>query len=242
MLIALISAKGSPGVTTAALVLAGMTERSLMVEFDPSGGSVETWVDSPSEPGLLRVANALRRSMDADAVRLGARSAPSGLAVVHAPASGPMTESSIAAIGERLPIAMAGAGETVLLDCGRWSRTQATSTRLLGVDAISIVCTPTVPGLSAAIQLIDSVEAATTIRPSILLVGDRPYSAAEVEAAANTTVFGVLPWDSRSVNSLLAGGVTKSWMRSPLARAGAAAISAIRATVEPGAANRGAVA
>jgi MinD-like ATPase involved in chromosome partitioning or flagellar assembly len=242
VLIALISPKGAPGVTTAALVLAAMTERSLMVEFDPSGGSIETWVESPSEPGLLRVANALRRSMDADAVRIGARSAPTGLAVVHAPASGPMTESSIAAIGERLPIAMDGASETVILDCGRWSRTQATSARLVGVDAIVIVCTPTVPGLSAAIPLIESVEAATTIRPLILLVGDRPYSAAEVEAAASTTVVGVLPWDSRSVNALLAGGVTKSWMRSPLARAGAAAMSRLRATAETGDASRGAVA
>ena len=242
MLIALVSAKGAPGVTTGALVLAAATDNSLMLEFDPSGGSIESWTDSPSEPGLLRVANALRRAMEPDAVRVGARSSPPGLAVVHSPASGMMTESSIAAIGERLPIAMDGAPETVILDCGRWSRTQTTSRRLVGVDAITIVCTPTVPGLSVAIPLIESLEAVTTLRPSLLLVGDRPYSAAEVAAAANTTVIGALPWDSRAVNALLASGVTKSWIRSPLARAGAGAMSALRAMVEAGDANRGAVA
>ena len=43
MLLGLVSAKASPGVTTAALALTAVAEDGLLVELDPSGGSIECW-------------------------------------------------------------------------------------------------------------------------------------------------------------------------------------------------------
>lgn len=218
-MIALVSAKGSPGVTTAALALAASGgDDTLMVEIDPSGGSIECWTGTPSEPGLLRVASGLRRSLDAEVVVTGARLVPPGVSVVHAPTSGRLAESTIAAIGERLTIAMAESDRMVILDAGRWCRTQSTARRIAGCDVVAIVCQPTLSGVESARALIEPMQAVTGQAPVILLIGDRPYSAAEVSAAIGLTVIGVLPWDPGSVNTLLTSGVGRGWSRSRLAR------------------------
>jgi hypothetical protein len=58
MLIGLVSAKGSPGVSIAALALtAAAGDAGLLMELDPSGGSLECWTGIPGEPGLVRVAS-----------------------------------------------------------------------------------------------------------------------------------------------------------------------------------------
>jgi MinD-like ATPase involved in chromosome partitioning or flagellar assembly len=117
MLIGLVSAKGSPGVTTAALVLAACAgPDGLMIEMDPSGGSLESWTGVSGEPGLVRVASGLRRSLDPTAVEHGVISVPAGVASVLAPVSGQLAESTIAAIGERLTTAIAESQRTVVLD------------------------------------------------------------------------------------------------------------------------------
>lgn len=219
MLIALVSAKGSPGVTTAALSLAASTgDATLMVEIDPSGGSIECWTGTTSEPGLLRVASGLRRSLEADVVIGAIRTVPSGVSVVHAPTSGILAESTIAAIGERMTIAMAESNRVVILDAGRWCRSQSTARRVIGCDAVAIVCQPTLSGVESARALIEPIQAVTGQAPVLLLIGERPYSAAEVSAATGVMVIGVLPWDPGSVNTLLTSGTSRGWSRSRLAR------------------------
>lgn len=227
MLTALISAKGSPGATTAALALAAVSNRGLMVECDPSGGSIECWTGVSAEPGLMRVASALRRSCEPDSVRIGARPSPPGVAVVHAPTSGTMTESALMSIGEQIPAALNGAPEMVFVDAGRWSRSQPTAGRIAGCDVVLIVCVPTVAGIAAVTSLIEAV-AATTARPGLLLVGDRPYSPDEISAVTRTPVVGVLPWDSRAVNGLITDGVTKTWLRSSLARSASTIVTRLQ--------------
>jgi Flp pilus assembly CpaE family ATPase len=224
MLIGFVSAKGSPGVTTAALAFAATTSRNvgsaqpLLVELDPSGGVIECWTGVAHEPGLSRVASGLRRSLEVEVVEAGIRPIPAGVAVVHAPTSGTLAESTIAAIGERLTIAMAESDRLVIIDAGRWCRSQSTARRIVGCDVIVIVCQPTVAGVEAARALFDPIHAITNLSPVLLLVGERPYSAGEVAEATGVTVIGTLPWDPHAVNTLLASGAVKSWSRSSLAR------------------------
>jgi hypothetical protein len=73
--------------------------------------------------------------------------------------------------------------------------------------------------VEAARALVDPIEAVTGLQPVLLLVGDRPYSAAEVAAATGLDVLGWLPFDPRSLNILLASGVFRGWTKSPLGRA-----------------------
>ena len=65
MLIALVSAKGSPGVTTTgvALVAAASIGDALLVEADPAGGDLECWCGPLGEPGLLAVATEKRHPL-----------------------------------------------------------------------------------------------------------------------------------------------------------------------------------
>jgi cellulose biosynthesis protein BcsQ len=230
MLIGLVSAKGAPGVTTAALALAATaSDDGLLIELDPSGGSIECWTAATAEPGLLRVASALRRATDTAVVAVGEGTNPPGVASVLAPSHGTLAESTIAAMGRSLATALATTDRTVVLDAGRWSRSQPTADRIRGCDHILIVTYPTVAGVEAARALAPSIEDATRTTPRLLLIGEHPYGATEVAEATGIAVAGVLPWDSRSVAALMANGPTRGWHRTPLARAARAALATVTA-------------
>lgn len=230
MLLALVSAKGSPGVSTAALALTAVAgDRGLLVELDPSGGSVECWTGATGEPGLIRVANGLRRSIDPEALLAHAVSAPTGVRSVLAPTAGALAESTIAMTGDRLVPALAELDAMVVVDGGRWSRSQSTARRVVGCDVTCVVCAPTVEGVEAARWLIDPLRSTAAGPVVVVLVGDRPYSPPEVAAVVGVPVLGVLAWDSRALNTLLTTGAGRGWSRSPLARSARSMLDAAAA-------------
>ena len=74
-LVALASAKGSPGVTTAATVLAALWPRSvLLAECDPAGSDLVVRMTAPgggaltAERGLVSLAAAGRKGLDDDVI------------------------------------------------------------------------------------------------------------------------------------------------------------------------------
>lgn len=228
MLLGLVSAKGSPGVSTAALALTAVAgDSGLFVELDPSGGSVECWTGATGEPGLIRVANGLRRAIDPKSLLAHAVAAPTGVRSVLAPTAGGLAESTIAMTGDRLVPALAELEAMVVVDGGRWSRSQPTARRVAGCDVIGVVCAPTVEGVEAARWLIDPLRS-TVVGPVVLvLVGDRPYSPPEVAAVVGVPVLGVLAWDARGVNALLTTGAGRGWSRSALARSARSMLDAV---------------
>ena len=155
MLLGLVSAKGSPGVTTAALALtAGAGDSGLMVELDPSGGSVECWTGATAEPGLIRVANGLRRAVEPEMLLTHAVTTPPGVRSVLAPTAGGLAESTIAMTGDRLVPVLAELDATVVVDGGRWSRSQSTARRIAGCDVIAAPTAPTTSAVVSGIILI----------------------------------------------------------------------------------------
>ena len=107
MLIGLVSAKGSPGVTTAALALAAVAGRRRADDRDGSVGRQHRVLDrrvrrTRTGPGGERVAPIVRQLKWSrtpprlDARRVSRRCSPRRAA--------PLAESTIAAIGERLSI------------------------------------------------------------------------------------------------------------------------------------------
>src|SRR5262249_53388734 len=85
MLVAVLSLKGSPGVTTFSIALAARwpaTARALLVEADPSGGDIATRFSLASAPGLVSFAAAARRSTDPGLIWQHAQALPGGLLVV----------------------------------------------------------------------------------------------------------------------------------------------------------------
>lgn len=233
MLVGLVSAKGSPGVTTAALTFTATAGGGgLLVELDPSGGSVECWTGAAGEPGLIRVASGLRRSVDPEMLLAHAVEAPAGVRSVLAPTAGGLAESTIAATGDRLVPALAGLDRTVVVDAGRWSRSQATARRLVGCDVVGVVCTPTVEGIEAARWLIEPLSSSVTDRVVVVLVGDRPYPPGEVAAVVGVPVVGALAWDPRGLSALVTAGARRGWARSALARSARTTLDALTQLTE----------
>ena len=121
MLLGLVSAKGAPGVTTAALALtAAAGEGGLVVELDPSGGSVECWTGVTGEPGLIGLASGLRRVARPETVLAHAVDSPPGMRSIPAPTAGGLAEAAIAMIGDRLVPDLADLDALAVADCGRW--------------------------------------------------------------------------------------------------------------------------
>ena len=227
--IGLVSAKGSPGATTAALAFTATAgQRGLFVELDPSGGSVECWTGMTGEPGLVQAANALRRSAEPEAVTGPVIEAPPGVWSVLAPSSGTMAESTITSAGDRLVTACSQLDREVVVDGGRWARSQPTAHRMAGCDVIAVVCAPTVAGVEAARGLAEPLTSTTESPVVLLLVGDRPYTPAEVATAVAVPVAGALPWDRRAVGVLLSAGAGRAWSRTPLARSAQSILDTLR--------------
>lgn len=228
MIVGLVSAKGAPGVTTAALALTAASGDGLLVELDPSGGSLECWLGGTGEPGLIRVASGLRRAADPEALAALAVMAPPGVWSVTAPTAGGLAESTIAATGERLVDGLRRRDRIVVVDGGRWSRSQPTAGRLTGCDVVAVVCSPSLEGVEAARWLIDPLAAVTGVPVAAVLNCDKPYSSTEVQAALGVPVVGVLPWDRRAVNVLVTTGTSRGWARSGLARAARSTLDVLR--------------
>ena len=234
MLLGLVSAKGAPGVTSAALALTAASG-GLMVELDPSGGSVDCWLSGTGEPGLIRAASALRRHADPDVIAAAASDVVPGARVLRAPTSGVLAESTIVALGDRLLPLLGELDETVVVDGGRWARSQPTARRLIGCDVVALVCAPTVDGIEAArwqaeqlSRLFDHV--------ALVPVGDRPYGPTEIAGATGAEVAGTIAWDRRGLGRLLDRGAGGGWHRTSLARSALQILRSLGWTPQPAAA------
>ena len=102
-LLAIASAKGSPGVTTAALLFAALWPRpSILVECDPAGGDVALRMPGSdgepldTNPGLLNLVAAGRKSFYADLVRQHTEQIVGGLDVI----TGMTTPEQAAGLGQ----------------------------------------------------------------------------------------------------------------------------------------------
>jgi len=235
MRVGVVSAKGSPGVTTLSLSLAAMAD-GVVVEFDPSGGDVECWAGAQGEPGLIRVAAEVRHASNPDGLMLEhAVEVWPGVRAVLAPTSGARAESTLVAIGERLgPVLQATSG-WVVVDGGRWSLSQVTARRLVGCDVVVLALSPTLGGVEHGRWLVGSLVDVYGVPVVVVALGDRPYSVAELADAVSAPVAGSVVWDRRGVNSLLTGGATRLWRRTGLARSARSLLERLDSLVTVGA-------
>lgn len=218
MRLGVVSAKASPGATTVALAIAASTG-GVMVEADPAGGDVECWAGPQGEPGLIRLAGRLRHTVEpAGVLAEHAVEVWPGVRAVLAPVGGEQAESTLMAMGERLAPVLRAADGWVVVDAGRWGRTQPTAGRLAGCDAVAMVLSPTLAGVAQAQALVAPLQKLVDGPLLGVVVGDRGYSPAEVAGAVGVPVAGVVAWDPRWVQGLLTAGASRWWHRSPLAR------------------------
>lgn len=229
----LISAKGSPGVTTAAAALAAVAatapDGALLVELDPSGGSVQVLTGEPATAGLVTVAAQLRRQPRLGTVDGSTVALPPGMRTVLVPPSGPIAEAVIASAGERWLPALAQTAPDVIVDGGRWEPSQRSAPRVAGSDVVAVVCRPTVAGVESTRHILEPLRDRARRPLAALVVGDQPYAPEQVATLLGLPLAGTIAWDPRGATSLWGDGIARRWLRTPLARSAVAALSGLGA-------------
>jgi Flp pilus assembly CpaE family ATPase len=230
--VALVSAKGSPGVTTATAALAAVAAGvgvgpALMAELDPSGGSVQVLTGTMAVPGLVDAAGRLRRETTRSAIEENTTMLPPGVPTLLAPASSSIAESVIESAGTRWLAALRAVAPEVFVDAGRWEAHGRASSRIVGADLVALVCRPTVAGVEHARHLAPHLADLARRPVAVVVVGDRPYAPAEVASHLDLPLAGTVAWDPRGVTNLWAEGASKRWLRSMLARSAASTLAGL---------------
>lgn len=219
--------RSSPGVTTSVLAIASCFEGAAVVEADWDGGVLGARLGLPREPGLTSLAATARTSSEADLAHHGHLLAD-GTLVVPGPTPADSAIGVWTSVGRRLVevLVSSSVNRSVLIDAGRLSPLSPVSPLIEQADRLVVVARPEVEELHALATRIDGLRTATRDRISVLLVGDRPYRAAEVEAQLGVAVIGFLADDRRAAEAINGHGRAvsgRTLRRSPLARSARAA-------------------
>lgn len=213
-LIALASAKGSPGVSTVAFAMAlcWRPERTvILAEADPSGSALAPRFDLPYERGVLSLAPASRHRFDpailgAHLQRLpvgAGRSSVSALVGVRSIEQG----RALARFWDEFSSAMAAdAAIDVIADCGRL---EPNSPALAVVGEAQLTLLLTRSDVESVLQTTVRIRAlreagAEAGAIAVVVVGEGPHRPGDVAAATGAEVLGVVPHDGRAA-SVLAG-------------------------------------
>lgn len=221
-LICVTSAKGAPGVTLTALGLAAAlpcneNRRKVLLEADPSGGSLAIRFGLGRQPGMLSLAGAGGHGLAEEDIWAHVQELPGGLGVICAPERSDRARAILNPTAITLGSWLAGLdGITVVADCGRYTPADPASGLVEAATQVLMVARPTAeqvqPAAAAAQHL-----AAMGVAVAWVLIGERPHSAAEVASVTGIPVARVLPDDQRGAE-LLASGNASARRANRLAR------------------------
>jgi len=222
-LVCVASARSSPGATTTALALTATWpqdgRRVAIVEADPDGGVLAARYGLGWEPGLTTVAAAGRRGLaNSQALLEHAQPCASGFPVIVGPGSAEQASLLLRTAGVGLGRAFAELRDAVVIaDCGRIGPSSPSLELTREADLLLVVCRPHVEELPAAA---DRLRALSSIvdNVALVLVGERPHDAREVQDVLDHPIAGVVADDARGAGALVRGATSRSLRRSPLLR------------------------
>lgn len=247
-LIAVMSAKGAPGATTTALLLANLWPRpTVVVDADPLGGDIALRLSGEHGPlqadrGLMSLLPAARRGLTAGLVVQHTQTAVGGQKVVPG-LPGPEQAVAVAPMWPGLADAFAQVlDHDVFVDVGQL---HGRSPHLALVErAVALVCVyrPTAWSVVHTRRRLESLE--DLLRPRRTVVGivcvsdpDEPGAAREAASGVAegldwVTDLGTVALDPRTV-AMYEGGTVYRPERSLLARSGAAVVGRLHGLVGP---------
>jgi hypothetical protein len=226
--VSVLAGKGSPGVTTTALLLAAVWPRpAVFAECDPSGGDVvfrlRTEDGSPlaGDRGVVSLATALRGPAASPVVADHVQVVDGGLPVLVGVAS-PAHATALAGTWRGLSDALAGWSDgDVFADCGRLSGEPATRELLRRSARVLVLCRATAAGVAhtrvALEQLHAGRDGAAAVSVLVIGDGDAPSQVgAALRGLGELDVIGPLALDVDAALAL-AGRWTRRLDRSALA-------------------------
>ena len=244
MLVALASAKGAPGVTTTARVLASVWPSDvLLADCDPAGGDVALHgrgsggVPLDPERGLLSLGADARRGLEADALGEHIQILDGGLPVLVG-VSHPEQLTGLGAAWPALARVFANARATVVADCGRLVPGSPVLPVVQAADAVLFVVHPRLEAYAHLRERLRWLATAdvTGRRPvvGVVVVTDPrdTSSPAELEQllaheGLAAPVVGRLAHDPRAAD-VLAGRVNRGIARSLLVRSARELVEPVR--------------
>ena len=223
--VAVCSAKGSPGVTTLACALGAVWpagRQVLVAECDPSGGDLAVRFGLSARSGITSLVLARRQAAASGAgVSSHVQRLPGGLEVLV----GPIGADAAAAVDHELAKVPSGVlpNETdSIVDCGRVVPSAPGQRRMLAdANHLLVLARADASALAHARWVLDWLD---TLRPvsmtSLVLEGEGPFSAREASTALGSQILGVVPYDTRGAAAASGlPGKTRGFERSPLVAA-----------------------
>jgi Mrp family chromosome partitioning ATPase len=231
-LIAMCSAKGSPGVTTTALALAlGWQRRVLLAECDPAGGDLAAGFlrEVPlGGRGLDRLTSALARQPLTDGMLWNelvdlTPGGDSAMTKLLLPGLADPAQAAIWAepqrrgqaagweqLAARLPLIRDGVEEyDVIADCGRLAVAYPSTPLVARADLVLLVLRPTLVSACAASAALQHLLQPGRPPVGLVTVGDGSYGTKELALELRTPVVAALPADSRSADALSSGSAPR---------------------------------
>lgn len=216
MLIGLCSLKSSPGVSTAALTLAGCwpphLEAPIVIELDSRGGDVASRYGLATDPGLRSLAAAARLSAEPGMVRAHAQPVGgSAVPVVVAPCERDQARQAVVAMSVLLD-GLRDAAAPVLLDLGEVDPNRPGTSDLLGSLTLLLVVARAVPEQIARLRGAAKDLLRASRRVQVLFIGDTNRQ--ESADLVGLPVAGVLPLvdpDAGAVARVVHRGVRRAF-------------------------------
>lgn len=238
-MIALVSAKGSPGATVAGLAFTlTWPGRCLLVEGDPAGGDVlpgylQGSLDAQRGLAQLAVAELRGRLRDEFEHQLVDLDAPKRQRLLLPGVRDPAQAATVAPVWPAIAefLRQVADGGTVVVDCGRLTTPHFGWSLVHAADRVLLVVRGTLPSVSHAVPAVgmlrkEQAERGGPDRLGLVVVDTGPYPPTEVAERLQVELATVLPDDGRSARALSIGGTVHG--RLPLLRAAAAAHSLTR--------------
>jgi hypothetical protein len=236
-LYALVSAGGSPGVTTSALALTlSWPTQVILAECDPSGGDILAGLFAghlSAAKGLVPLALAAGQSPDAATAALWHQLIElddERSRLLLAGVSDPRQGAGLAPAWPVLATALAGLPADVIADCGRLDAVQPPYV-LNVADVAVLVLRPSLRQVSRARARVEMLRQIMngTDRIALLLVGEGTHSPREITKALGVAVAGSLPHDRKTAAVLSDGaGSRRGLPARPLIRAAGGAGRTLR--------------
>jgi hypothetical protein len=237
-LYALLSAGGSPGVTTAALALSlGWPGQVILAECDPSGGDILAGLFAghmPARNGLLALAIEAGQSPDAAAAALWPQLIElddERGRLLLAGISDPRQGTALAPAWPMLAATLAAQPADVIADCGRLDTGGGPEPVLTVASLVVLVLRPSLRQVSKArarVEMLTQMLGGSS-RVALLLVGEGTHSPREVGRALGIPVAATLPHDAKAAALLSDGiGSRRGLQARPLIRAASPAGRALR--------------
>jgi hypothetical protein len=234
------SVRGGPGATTVAVALAAVWARRerapFLLEADPDGGVLAARFGLGHRPSLTELGVRARTNIHADDLWSAAQALPASgrdqpVPVVLAHPSADQCQAALRTVGSRLgPLLDSLPGHDAIADVGRLRPGSPALPLVEASSLVLVVLRPRLEEIDAVAHRITALNERGAVR--LVLIGDRPYPAAEVASVLGVGVVGVVADDGRSAAAFRGDRGVHGIGRLPLLRSARAVAVAVAAHLD----------